>query len=433
MPHRSIAAGLIVLCGLVLASCGARPVGWGVVLWGETSGAPRTGSIVGILQESAIGEASLIAVPGEKKPREYPLGRIRIFKKKSEATAFAAAYAGSTGAWAVVVKEDLPPLPVRDAPGQDGKVIYKLQYGQLVKVVSRSAEKVDVKPYSDYWYEVTTEDGFTGWCFGHFLKPFTSGTDPAADARKVLSQDDVLARIMGTTWRPSWFLDQVARGAIDLSMYREDVGFFPDPQDHVMKLVLPLSTFEFHYTGEPQKAGVASYTFPGTDLRVDVLDQDRITVSYRYKDQPKTDLYVTVKDDVAQIISAEQARRSDLYAALLKRGATLSSSAYGTIHLQQGMRFTWEGFSKLVPTVIGPDAKGGGSVDFSLHVGKELASDYDGVITFVFDEYPRAGVSFLYRAAGGGLRFTSLGRDSLQDLFVTHPGLSAVVIFFNQS
>ena len=433
MPHRSIAAGLIVLCGLVLASCGARPVGWGVVLWGETSGAPRTGSIVGILQESAIGEASLIAVPGEKKPREYPLGRIRIFKKKSEATAFAAAYAGSTGAWAVVVKEDLPPLPVRDAPGQDGKVIYKLQYGQLVKVVSRSAEKVDVKPYSDYWYEVTTEDGFTGWCFGHFLKPFTSGTDPVADARKVLSQDDVLARIMGTTWRPSWFLDQVARGAIDLSMYREDVGFFPDPQDHVMKLVLPLSTFEFHYTGEPQKAGVASYTFPGTDLRVDVLDQDRITVSYRYKDQPKTDLYVTVKDDVAQIISAEQARRSDLYAALLKRGATLSSSAYGTIHLQQGMRFTWEGFSKLVPTVIGPDAKGGGSVDFSLHVGKELASDYDGVITFVFDEYPRAGVSFLYRAAGGGLRFTSLGRDSLQDLFVTHPGLSAVVIFFNQS
>jgi len=42
-------------------------------------------------------------------------------------------------------------------------------------------------------------------------------------------------------------------------------------------------------------------------------------------------------------------------------------------------------------------------------------------------------VSFLYKAASGGLRFTSLGRDSLQDLFVTHPGLSAVVIFFTQS
>jgi len=385
MPSRSAAALLIALSGLILASCGARPVGWGVVLWGEASGAPKTGSIVGILQESAVGEASLISVPGERKPREYPLGRIRIFKRKAEASAFAASYAADAAAWAVVVKEDSPPLPVRDAPAQDAKVIYKLQYGQLVKVVSRSAEKSDVKPYNDYWYELATEDGFTGWCFGHFLKPFTAAADPAAEARKVLSQDDVLARIMGTTWRPAWFQDQVARGAIDLTMFREDVGFFPDPQDRVMRLVLPLSTFEFHYTGDPQKAGVASYTFPGTDLRVDVLDQERITVSYRYKDQPKTELYVTVKDDVAQIVAAEQARRTDLFGGLVRKGAALSSSAYGTIRLQPGMRFSWEGFTPLVPGLIGPDARGAGTVDFSLHVGKELASDFDGVITFVFD------------------------------------------------
>jgi hypothetical protein len=89
-------------------------------------------------------------------------------------------------------------------------------------------------------------------------------------------------------------------------MYREDVGLFPSPEDRLMKLVLPLSTFEFHYTGEPQKAGVASYTFPGTDLRIDVLDEGRINVSWRYKDQPKTDQYVMVKDDVAQIVAAEQ-------------------------------------------------------------------------------------------------------------------------------
>lgn len=86
-----------------------------------------------------------------------------------------------------------------------------------------------------------------------------------------------------------------------------------------------------------------------------------------------------------------------------------------------------------MPALIGPDAKGGGSVDFSLHVGNELAADYDGAITFVFDEYPKAGLSFLTKATAGGLRFTSLAKDSVQDLFVTHPGLSAVVIFFRQS
>lgn len=433
MPHRIFAAGFLALCGLVLTSCGARPVGWGVVLWGETSGSPRTGMVVGILQESSIGEASLIAVPGERKPREYPLGRIRMFKSRSDAAAFAASFARSADAWAVVVKGDSPPLPVRDAPGADAKVIYKLQYGQLVKVVSRSAEKAEVKPYTDYWYEIATEDGFTGWCFGHFLKAFSASTDPAAEARRVLSQDDVLARMMGTTWRPGWFQDMIDKGAIDLTMFREDVGFFPVPQDRVMRLVLPLSTFEFHYTGDPQKAGSSSYTFPGTDLRVDVLDGNRITVSYRYRDQPKTDLYVSVKDDVAQIVAAELKRRSDLFDSLARKGATLSSSAYGTIRLQPGLRFTWEGFAKLVPALIGPDAKGGGSVDFSLHVGKDLAADYDGAITFVFDEYPKAGLSFLTKATAGGLRFTSLAKDSVQDLFITHPSLSAVVIFFRQS
>jgi hypothetical protein len=433
MLHRTLAAGCAALCGLVLISCGARAVGYGVVLWGEKTGAPQTGAVVAIVQESTVGASLLIAVPGERKPREYPMGRIRIFHGRSEAKAFAAAYGPNLGSWAVVMKEDAPPLPVRDSPGQDGKVVYRLQYKQLVKVVSRSQAPVTVKPYSDYWYEVATEDGFTGWCFGHFLKPFTASADPTVDAQRIMSQDEVLARIMGTTWRPSWFLDMAAKGAFDLTMFREDVGFFPSPADKLMKLILPLSTFEFHYNGEPQKAGAVSYTFPGTDLRIDVLDEERINVSSRYKDQPKTDLYVVVKDDVAQLVAAEQQRRADLYNGLVQKGTTLSSSAYGTIHLLPGMRFTWDGFSKLVPSLIGPEAKGRGSVDFTLHVRKELMPEYDGAVTFSFDEYPKSGVSFLYKSTPGGLRFTSLARDSVQDLFVTHPSLSAVVIFFTQT
>jgi hypothetical protein len=433
MLRRTLAAVCAALCGLVLASCGARAVGYGVVLWGEKTGAPQTGTVVAIVQESTVGASLLIGVPGERKPREYPMGRIRVFRGRSEAQAFAAAFAANLGSWAVVMKEDAPPLPVRDSPGQDGKVVYRLQFKQLVKVVSRSPEMATVKPYTDYWYEVATEDGFSGWCFGHFLKPFSVSGDPTAEAQHILSQDEVLARIMGTTWRPSWFLDMTAKGAIDLSMFREDVGLFASPTERLMKLVLPLSTFEFRYTGEPVKAGAASYTFPGTDLRIDVLDEERINVSYRYKDQPKTELYVVVKDDVAQLVADEQQRRADIYDALLKKGTTLASSAYGTIRLLPGMRFSWDGFSKLVPSLIPAEARGKGSLDFTLHVRKELMPEYDGAVTFVFDEAPKAGLSFLYKAATGGLRFTSLARDSVQDLFVTHPSLSPVVVFFTQT
>ena len=444
MLRRLLAGALALFAVVLLVSCGARAAGYGVVLWGDSNSAPQTGTIVRVVRESPINGSCLIAVPGEKKPREYPLGRVRVFKKRADAGAFAKGYSDSVTRWAVVMKQDPPPLPIRDAPDPDGKVVYKLQWQQLVKVVSRSAEKVSIKPYIDYWYEVATEDGYTGWCFGHFLKAFAAVGDPAAEAQRIRQLDETLDRIMGTTWRPDWFRDMLAKGTFDLSMFRDDVGLFPSLSEKVVRLVLPLSTFEFRY-GEIQKLGAATYAFTGTDLRITVLDEERISVSYRYKDQPVSGLYALMKDDVAEVIAVEQKRRTDLYDALVKKGATLASSAYGTIRLQGGMRFSWDGFGKLVPTLISPNAKGRGAIDFTLHPAKDLAAEFDGVITFLFDESENAaaaaargaaappGVSFLYKAASGGLRFTSLAKDSVQGMLVMHTGMSPVVIFFSQS
>ena len=79
------------------------------------------------------------------------------------------------------------------------------------------------------------------------------------------------------------------------------------------------------------------------------------------------------------------------------------------------MHFTWQGFDKLVPTLIGPDAKGGGMVDFTLHALKGLSADYDGVITFFFDEYPtnRRKLSLQYRGWRHPTHFARAGQ---------HPG-----------
>jgi hypothetical protein len=248
-----------------------------------------------------------------------------------------------------------------------------------------------------------------------------------------MSQDEALDRIMGTTWRPDWFREMGAKGMIDLATFREDVGLFPSPSEKTMRLVLPLSSLEFPYT-EVQKLGASTYAFAGTDLRITVLDEERISVSYRLKDQLVSGVYAVMKDDVAEVIASEQKRRADLFDSLAGKGAVLSSSAYGTIRLEEGMRFSWQGFEKLVPSLIGPEAKGKGRVDFPLHVAGEIGGSFDGVITFVFDEYPDArGVSFLYKATDGGLRVTSLAKDSLSELLVTHPAMAPVVIFFRQS
>ena len=159
MLRRFLVGAPLVCAVFFLCSCGGRGVGYGVVLWGDAGGSPPTGGLVRVVQESPINSTYLIAVAGERKPREYPMGRIRTFKRRAEALAFATTYTANVTSWAVVMKQDPPPLPIRDTPDPDGKVVYKLKAQQLVKVVSRSANPTTIKPYTDYWYEVATEDG----------------------------------------------------------------------------------------------------------------------------------------------------------------------------------------------------------------------------------------------------------------------------------
>jgi hypothetical protein len=444
----AIAVFAVTLTLLALASCGVRAAGYGVVLWGETDTALKTGIVVPVISGGTINSSYLVLVPGEKKPRELTAGLLRFFRGKADALAFARSFAPFVRTWAVSMKQDPPPLPIRDQASQDGRVVYKLKPGQLVKVVGESAQAETIQQYSDYWYEVVTDDGFSGFVFGHFLKTFVATGNPAEEAQRILNQDEMLDTILNNTWRPDWFRDMVARGAIDLTVFRDDVGLFPSPADMVVRLVLPQYSLEFHYTGV-QKLGESTYVFTGSDLRVTALDDQRISIYYHYKDQRVAGLYTLMKGDVPDLITAEQKRRQAIFDSIASRGSTLSSSAYGTISLADGMRFTWSGFQKLVPSLVRADAGARGRVDFPYHLAKNLAGDYDGVITLVFDhggDTSAAGnaaggaaggagfsVSFLFKATGGGLRFTSLDQDSVSNLVVTHPGLSPVVIFFTQS
>ncbi len=435
---RLLPVAVLVLAALALASCAGRGRGWGVVLWGaagpdDPSGLPATGAVVSVINESQINGTYLVVLPGKKTGAEMPRARVRVFPKRGEAAAFAAAYTAQAAEWGFSQKQDPPPLPIRESATPEARTVYKLKPGQIVKVVGRSAEKQAIKPYTDYWYEVVTEDGFGGWVFGHFLKVFTAEGDPSEEARRLAGQDPTLDRILGTTWRPDYFREMAATGRVDLSVFREDVGLFPSPSENMMRLQLPLSTFEFPYTGI-EKLGASSYAFTGTDLRVTVLDEERITVNYRIKDQPVSGLYAVMVDDIAELVEREQQRRRDLYAAFTRPGSTLASSAYGTIRLTGEMRFSWQGFERLVPSVIGEKARGGGRVDFLLHLSRDLAGTYDGVISLLFDEYgEERAVHFLYKAAGDGVRLSAVSRDSVEGLEVVSPGFSPVVMFFSQS
>jgi len=244
----------------------------------------------------------------------------------------------------------------------------------------------------------------------------------------------------------------ISRSMIDLTRFREDIGFFPDRSQNLIRIVLPEYSLDFHYT-RVEKLAQGTYQAVGADLRITVLDTGRIALSYSYKSQPVETVFVLLSDDVTDIVAKEQARRQDLYTAFVASGTRLVSSAYGTVELSDGMKFSWQGLGKLVPAVVGASAQDQGTVDFRYHLAKALQGSYDGVLTFLFDDpsggfgsplSPTSvrgaaqqgatqGVSFLYKSVDGGIRFTSLGEESFKDLYVMRPAISPVVIFFTQS
>jgi hypothetical protein len=458
---------LILIAVGIVTSCGPRAIGYGVIMWGETSGAAATGAVVAVIEKSERSNTCLVAAPGESKPREFPTGRIRLFSKRAEAAKFAEAYAPFVDSWAFSQKQDPPPLPIREEPKPEANAVYKLKPGQLLKIVDRSAKKQAVSPYEDYWYSVVTEDGFTGWCFGHYLKLFTSQGDPAKEASRLMSQDEALDRILGSTWRPDWFQDMISSAMIDLARLREDVGFFPDPSQNTFHLVLPLYSLDFTYQ-RIDRLSSGNYVAVGANLRISLLGDEKISINYRYKDQEIGGIFTIIDEDISGVIEREQKRRQDIYDSFRAGGDILKSSAYGTIRVNDEMLFTWVGFDKLVPSVIGKGTGTTGRIDFPFHVARELQGAYDGVITFSFDggknapATPAAGgdpgtpaasrqstlpqtagaagvsaassleVSFLFKSVSGGVRFSSIAKDAFSDLLVTRLGISPVTIFFSQ-
>ncbi|MCX7031871.1 MAG: hypothetical protein NTU62_17370, partial [Spirochaetes bacterium] len=141
--------GLAILPLLLLAvcSCGPRAVAWGVLLWGDLTGPFATASVVAITRDSQISDTYLVAVKGERQTREFTKGRVRKFARRAEAVAAAEALKPWVTTWGFSRKEDPPPLPIREEANANAKTVYRLRFGQLVKVVGRTAERMEVKPY----------------------------------------------------------------------------------------------------------------------------------------------------------------------------------------------------------------------------------------------------------------------------------------------
>ena len=170
-------------------------------------------------------------------------------------------------------------LPVREQPDRSSTSIYRLRDGEIMKVLGRTEEQTDIGGLVDYWYEVLTREGTTGWVFGYNLE-LTGVSGRAMNPQETHDGTDRIVRdISAVTWRPSYFREMVSTGRIDLRRLAPRFGFFGDWDNREFRLVLPGLNRLFEYNGYNSSDGRV-IEFQGTDLTILIRDEERLDLQY---------------------------------------------------------------------------------------------------------------------------------------------------------
>ena len=424
-PKTRIVIFYAVLALALLAGCGSREAGYGVILWPDSE-ALEAGQIVPITEISTVRTSYMIRLADESA-HQIPQWRVQFFESRSQAAEFAQSYEQVADLYA---RTERRALPVREQLDRSSRTIYRLRLGEETKVIERSAEPHDESGLVAHWYRVLTEDGTSGWVFGHYLTVFSDSEDFAPVASEEI-QDPVVRTLLGNVWRPSSYAEMIRNNTIDLNRLRAEHGLFPDPDENRLRLVLPDRRLDFEYS-EIARSSARQYAAVGSSLQISLRSETAITIQYIHENQTESVDLEIIGQDIEELRASEIQRRGQRLAALLERGDLWQSSAYGTIGLEQDGRFQWSGYGSLVPTVIPRGAGNSGSLEFGLFLGPQLRGTFDGVLSFRFGGLQQP-VHFLYNQIDNGIRLTHLPQQNVTRNVASSAGASAIVAFFRTS
>jgi hypothetical protein len=392
----------VILITLML-SC--KPTtGYGVVLWSANEVEIATGMVVALASYSPRKNIYRIETPLGLV--ELDAWRVQTFKTQKAAQEFANNYARYMRTYVEAVRA----LPMREEARADSLRIYQVREGQVMKVLGRSSERVQVGTYKAYWYYVLTTDGAMGWVYGRFLQAYTvADTGQVVHDERGYTGDAVLEDFFweGVIWRPEYFKTMMDRNEVDLTAISDAYGLFIDPLKKTIKIMLPAHTAEFTYTRITPVGGNA-YMFVDSPFSF-TLSSGLTKARYQYQGVNYHEGFVPLDTSVADIIGKERMRRSalhkkfvDLGPSFLSDGATITFTRDGGFLLTDAQRMV---------NYFGLQESDGqaGKVLFDLFLTGEVKDRYDGGFTLVFEQSGRT-ISFVYRMAHNGFSLVFVER-----------------------
>ncbi|MFW6368567.1 MAG: SH3 domain-containing protein [Spirochaetota bacterium] len=416
----------LVIVSFLLQACSSDNLGTGVVLWSTDELNASPGEIVSVIEENDSTETYLID-RDEQEPVTIEKFRVELFDSREEAESFADEYDEVAPLYA---KSRLRALPVRNRRDTDSRAVYRLQEDEIMKVLEVDPEQETITGMQGQWHRVLTAGGVEGWAFGHSLDVYDVREGVAVGDTD--SEIPALGReVIERTWRPNEYYELVGEGTPALEVLSDEYGLFPDPDNNTVHIRYEDVDEEFTYT-TITGSGRNNIRFQGTPLQIRRDGTNRITAFFSANDEEYTLRLRSLPRDLDEVIETEEERREQALETFLADGRRLESSEYGTIAVDEDGSFTWENSDELRPRVIPGHYGNSGELEFVYFPASSLRSDYDGVVSFSFDDTPDdERISFLYETDGSGIRLTYVPISSIDDYEVRNDTGSSLVIFMS--
>jgi hypothetical protein len=281
----------------------------------------------------------------------------------------------------------------------------------------------------DYWYNVLTDNGVTGWVFGRNLELVSAGGRALTPRDDQDHLDRLVQDIGRATWRPEYFLEMSRTGRINLERFSPRFGMFGDPDSKQFQIVMPAYRREITFQSYSIGANPQTVQFHGTDLTMELRSDERLRATFLLNDRQRTENFVLFPGELEDIIQAERARRQQLLAAFVARGNGLISTAFGSMEINERGIVSWEGFDRLVPDILPSSFNGTATLEFSLFIADGLFNRYDGALRFTMPGGTAS--SFLYTITDDGVRLVYLPSGLInENNLVTAEPASPVILFF---
>ncbi|MCM1322391.1 MAG: SH3 domain-containing protein [Bacteroides sp.] len=431
--HALFLCAAALCAAAVCASC-SRIMGHGVLLWSIPEQELFGGDIIPVYIKSNINQVYVAAKPGSGGKFEIPLWQITQPVSKKKAELEAEKYREYRYMYARVKYDG---LPIRFEPVNTARQVYRLRKDEIIKILYKGSG-VEVRSGNSQlegdWFRVLTGDGTQGWCFSYNLDLYDE-THGNSAAEQTAETDAVLDKMIEKKWYPENYASMIRHNKIDLSQMDVSYGFNFGTLTKQVSLSVPGFSRSFPYKGITRSAGNV-YVLDETPFTAALHNDDLLAVQYiDEKGMAKSYNFVSLKENIGDLINGELKRRRQLYQSLQSFGPDFSSSNYGILQFADDNRFIWSGYQMLVPDVIPKSAKGTGTAEFKYFLDTPLDVSFDGIITLLFDGAEKE-VNFLYKIEEdhqklrSGLRFESAERAKFAGTTVTARNANALVIFF---